>query len=90
MSDETLPVVLQFFRALADASRLRLLGILAGSECSVEELATRLGLTPPTVSHHLGKLKALGLVRMRPRGTTHLYSLDEDSLRRLSKDILSP
>jgi DNA-binding transcriptional ArsR family regulator len=90
MSGETLVVVLQFFRALADASRLRLLGILAGSECSVEELATRLGLTPPTVSHHLGKLKALGLVRMRPQGTTHLYSLDEETLRRLSKDVLSP
>jgi DNA-binding transcriptional ArsR family regulator len=90
MSQESLPVVQQFFRALADASRLRLLGILAGTECSVEELATRLGLTPPTVSHHLGKLKALGLVRMRRQGTTHLYSLDEEALRRLSKDVLSP
>jgi DNA-binding transcriptional ArsR family regulator len=90
VSEETLTVVLQFFRALADASRLRLLGILAESECSVDELATRLGLTAPTVSHHLGKLKGLGLVRMRPQGTTHLYSLDEEALRRLSKDILSP
>src|SRR6266542_535014 len=90
MSDETLQLMLQFFRALADASRLRILGILAGRECSVEELARLLDLTPPTVSHHLNKLKELSLVRMRQAGTSHLYSLDEVALRRLSKDVLTP
>lgn len=90
MGEETLQVVLQFFRALADASRLRILGILAGRECSVEELASLLKVKPPTVSHHLNKLKELGLVRMRAEGTTHLYSLDEEALARLSKDVLTP
>lgn len=90
MGEETLRVVLQFFRALADASRLRILGILAGRECSVEELASLLKVKPPTVSHHLNKLKELGLVRMRQEGTTHLYSLDEEALSRLSKDVLTP
>jgi predicted transcriptional regulator len=90
MGEEALRVVLQFFRALADASRLRLLGVLADRECSVEELAGLLGLTSPTVSHHLHKLKELGLVRMRQEGTTHLYALDEAALRRLSKEALTP
>jgi DNA-binding transcriptional ArsR family regulator len=90
MGEEALQVVLRFFRALADASRLRMLGVLAGRECSVDELAGLVGLSHPTVSHHLSKLKELGLVRMRADGTTHLYSLDEVALRRLSKDVLTP
>lgn len=90
MGEETLQVVLQFFRALADASRLRILGILAERECSVEELASLLDLKPPTVSHHLNKLKELNLVHMRQEGTTHLYSLDEEALRGLSRDVLTP
>ena len=90
MGEEALHLVLKFFRVLADASRLRILGILASRECSVEELASLLDVTPPTVSHHLNKLKELALVRMRQDGTTHLYSLDEAALRRLSKDVLTP
>src|SRR5215212_5906288 len=90
MGDETLQVVLRFFKSLADASRLRMVGILAERECSVEELASLLGLKAPTVSHHLNNLKELGLVRMRQEGTTHLYILDEEALRALSRDALSP
>jgi hypothetical protein len=67
-----------------------MVGLLAERERSVEELATLLGLTAPTVSHHLNKLKGLGLVRLRPEGTTHLYRLDPEALRRMSRDVLSP
>jgi len=90
MGDEALQVVLRFFRALADASRLRILGIVADRECSVDELASLLSLKAPTVSHHLNKLKELGLMRMRQVGTSHLYSLDEEALRALSRDVLTP
>ncbi len=90
MGEEQLQTMVRFFKALADESRLRLLGVLAGREASVEELATLLGLTAPTVSHHLARLKELGLVRMRSEGTTHLYALDADALRALSKETLEP
>jgi DNA-binding MarR family transcriptional regulator len=90
MGEEQLQAMLRFFKALADESRLRLVGALAEDECSVEELATRLGLTPPTVSHHLAKLKQAGLVRMRRDGTTHLYRLDPDALRVLAREVLEP
>jgi DNA-binding transcriptional ArsR family regulator len=84
-----LSTAVPFFRALADESRLKLLGLLAERERSVEELATLLGLRPPTVSHHLSRLKQVGLVHMRADGTTHLYRLDGEALRRLSRQVLA-
>ncbi len=79
----------RFFKALADESRLRILGLLATQPRSVEELAALLDLSAPTVSHHLSRLKELGLVRMQPEGTTHLYALDATVLRRLSQALLA-
>ena len=80
---------MRFFKALADESRLRIVGLLADGERSVEELAERLALTPPTVSHHLNRLKEIGLVRMEARGTTHLYRLDTKALNGFKKEVFS-
>jgi len=82
--------LLRFFKVLANESRLKMLGILASRECSVEELAALLQLKEPTVSHHLNKLKELNLVRMSPEGNTHLYQLDSEALQGISKEIFSP
>lgn len=90
LADERIETALRFFKVLADESRLKILGILASRECSVEELAALLSLRAPTVSHHLGRLKDLGLVTMRADGNTHLYTLEVEALRALSKDVLSP
>ena len=79
----------RFFKALADESRLRIVGLLADGEHSVEELAERLELTPPTVSHHLNRLKEIGLVQMEARGTTHLYRLDVKALNGFKKEVFS-
>lgn len=90
MATKDLSRLLSFFKALADESRLRILGVLANKSCSVEELAELVQLKGPTVSHHLAKLKELELVVMRPEGNTHLYSLNSETLHRLSKDLLTP
>src|SRR5688500_757664 len=90
--DSRFETLLSFFKTLADGTRLRIVGLLAsrdGGEAGVEELATQLGLTPPTVSHHLTRLRALGLVTMRASGTSHLYSLDPDRLEGLARELLS-
>ncbi len=60
--------ILAFFKALSDESRLKIVGALASNDRSVEELATLLELRAPTVSHHLSKLKEVGLVEMRSEG----------------------
>ncbi len=90
MSEEEQQIALQSFRALADESRLKIVGLLAHGERSVDELADALRLKAPTVSHHLTKLRETGLVAMRAAGTTHFYRLNMDALRRMSKDLLTP
>ncbi|WP_445635692.1 Metalloregulator ArsR/SmtB family transcription factor [Nostoc sp. DSM 114161] len=90
MEKEQFQTLLRFFKALADESRLKIVGILANQECSVEELAVLLQLKEPTVSHHLAKLKELSLVTMRPEGNSRLYQLDSDALQSISKQIFTP
>ncbi len=82
--------LVRVFKALADETRLRMLGLLASSERSVEELAALLGLRPPTVSHHLARLQQLDLVEMRAEGNTHLYSLRGQTLRDLKRRLPGP
>ena len=64
--------LLRFFKALANESRLKIVGILANREATVGDLADLLDLRAPTVSHHLAVLKELGLVRMRAEGNAHI------------------
>jgi hypothetical protein len=81
--------LLQFFKALAHESRLKLLGLVAQREHSVQELAALVGLKEPTVSHHLTMLKELGLVSQRQDGATHWYALEPDAIANLAKQVLS-
>jgi len=85
--EESSDELLTMFKALADESRLRIIGLLATRERSVEELATDLRLKAPTVSHHLATLRDIGLVSMRPEGTTHLYRFQPERLRELNRRL---
>lgn len=70
------PSLLTALKALSDASRLRIVGLLAdGRRMAVEQLAAALELTPATVVHHLKKLREAGLVESRPRPPYMDYSL---------------
>src|SRR5579862_785491 len=80
--------LLEFFKAMAHESRLRMIGLLAQREHSVQELAALLDLKEPTVSHHLAILKSQGLVTARAEGTTRWHALDRDALERLSAQVL--
>ena len=75
------------FRVLADPTRLRILGALAERPRTGKELSEVLGLTPPTISHHMTKLTGVGLVRMTPDGTRRTYALDEPALRDVGRRV---
>lgn len=88
MSDSDLATLLAFFKAMANESRLRIVGLLAERERSVQELAELLELKEPTVSHHLAALKALGLVSARTEGVTHWHALRLETLTTLNRGLL--
>jgi hypothetical protein len=76
------------YKALADATRLRLVGLLAERAHHVDELAEMLGVSAPTVSHHLFRLKAADLVRIERDGPFAYYSLNLQRLHALSSRLL--
>jgi len=66
----------QAYRALGDATRLRILRLIAQTPLNVSELVSLVGIAQPSVSHHLGKLKAMKLLAEdRQNGFTY-YALD--------------
>jgi len=90
VSDTDLATLLAFFKAMSNESRLRIVGLLAERERSVQELATLLALKEPTVSHHLATLKALGLVSARAEGVTRWHALRLETLTTLNSGLLDP
>jgi biotin operon repressor len=79
MSEE----LVTFFKALADSSRLKIVGLLARRPYSGEELAALLDLKASTVSHHLARLAEAGLVTARPEGYYNIYRLEEAMLKKV-------
>jgi ArsR family transcriptional regulator len=70
-------------KALADPSRLRLLSIVAsseGHEACVCDLIEPVGLSQPTVSHHLKVLTEAGFLTRSKRGTWAYYKLQPNAL----------
>src|ERR1700693_5544593 len=81
--------LVQFFKALADENRLKIVGLLARESYSGEVLARLLKLRPATVSHHLTKLAEAGLVTARMDGHSKLYSLHTDNLHARASSLLA-
>jgi DNA-binding transcriptional ArsR family regulator len=72
------------FRVLADPTRCTMLAALNRTEeLCVCDLAHITGLSLPTVSHHLRRLRDLGLVRFRREGKMVFYRLVDERVRQL-------
>ena len=83
------PELLEFFKAMADANRLKIIGLLAQDSYTVEQLAAMLELRPSTVSHHLSRLAKIGLVSARAEGYYNLYRLETTVLEKIAHRLLS-
>lgn len=81
--------LLGFFKALADANRLKIIGLLSQEDFTVEQLAAMLELRPSTVSHHLSRLAKAGLVSARAEGYYNLYRLETSKLESMARQLLS-
>jgi hypothetical protein len=81
--------LLDFFKALADANRLKIVGLLAQQPYTVEQLAALLGVGASTTSHHLARLAKAGLVTARAEGYYSVYSLQTKVLGAMARRLLS-
>ncbi len=72
-----------FFKVLADGNRLKIVGLLSQQPDTVEQLATLLGVSSPTVSHYLRKLARAG----RGEGLYSVYTLRPEVLHEQVKTL---
>jgi len=73
----------QLYKALGDATRLRIIRALDQGEMCVCDLAAFLGITESAVSHQLRMLRQLHLVANRRKGPILYYRLDDDHISQL-------
>ena len=69
------------FRAIADPTRRRILGLLRARQRTVGEIAQNFSMSRPAVSKHLRLLRSAGLVVSRRQGTSCRCSLNAGPLR---------
>ena len=86
LSDDEAEATATLFKALADPARVRAVNLLATSEepVCICNLTGPLGLSQPTVSHHMRKLLDAGLVEREQRGRWAYFTLRRDAVARLA------
>ena len=89
LSDTEAAATAEVFRALADPARVRIVNVLAtsGQPVCVCHLIEPLGLSQPTVSHHLKKLTEAGLLEREQRGRWAYYALRPEAVAKLASVV---
>ena len=86
LDEEEALATAELFKALADPARVRIVNVVATSAEAVCacELYEPLGLSQPTVSHHLKKLTDVGLLDREQRGKWAYFSLNREAVEKLA------
>lgn len=82
-----LHLIVQFHKTLADPTRIKILTLLAKGPMHGQALAGKLGLTPPTITHHMTKLREVGLVKEQRDKNTIYFHLQAERLKRDSEAV---
>ena len=81
--------VVDFHKALGDLTRVRIIALLQQGSLSGQEIAGKLGLKPPTITHHITKLREVGLIKERRDKNTIYFSLNTKILEMSAKAIFT-
>lgn len=86
LSDEEAEATAELFKALADPARVRIVNVIATAKdpvcaCNLYE---PIGLSQPTISHHLKKLVDVGLLEREQRGKWAYFSLKREAVDKLA------
>lgn len=92
LDDATAQQLARVFKALGDPARVKLMAMIVGSsegEMCVCDLTEPVGLSQPTVSHHMKLLVEAGLVTREQRGKWAYYQPTTDTLATAARAFLS-
>ncbi|WP_100488377.1 metalloregulator ArsR/SmtB family transcription factor [Sporolactobacillus pectinivorans] len=81
--------IVEFYKALGDLTRIRIIALLQQGPLHGQAIAGKLSLKPPTITHHIAKLREVGLIKERRDKNTIYFSLDTKALESSAKAILS-
>ncbi len=81
LDDETLLDMADFFKALSDSTRIKIINALDDGELCVCDISSILNMTKSAVSHQLQNLKEMNLIKSRKQGKEVFYSLADQHVR---------
>ncbi|WP_088013522.1 metalloregulator ArsR/SmtB family transcription factor [Gottfriedia acidiceleris] len=81
--------IVDFHKALGDLTRVRIIALLQQGQLSGQEIASKLSLRPPTITHHMSKLREVGLIKERRDKNTIYFSLNTKILEMSAKSIFT-
>ncbi|MBS4214492.1 DUF2087 domain-containing protein [Neobacillus rhizophilus] len=81
--------IVEFHKALGDLTRIRIIALLQQGPLHGQAIAGKLGLKPPTITHHMAKLREVGLIKERRDKNTIYFSLNTKILEMSAKAILN-
>ncbi|MEH7610451.1 metalloregulator ArsR/SmtB family transcription factor [Gottfriedia acidiceleris] len=81
--------IVDFHKALGDLTRVRIIALLQQGHLSGQEIASKLSLKPPTITHHMSKLREVGLIKERRDKNTIYFSLNTKILEMNAKAIFT-
>ncbi|WP_183094395.1 ArsR/SmtB family transcription factor [Nocardioides stalactiti] len=90
VSDEAAETLARMFKALGDPTRVKLLSLIAAAEqgeACICDMTEPVGLSQPTVSHHMRLLVEAGLATREQRGKWAYYRVAPDALRALASAL---
>ena len=77
LDDDTLLCMADFYKAMCDSTRIKIIGALSLQELCVCDMAALLNMTKSAVSHQLQNLKEMNLIKARKKGKEVWYSLTD-------------
>ncbi|MEN8699202.1 DUF2087 domain-containing protein [Bacillus infantis] len=78
-----------FHKTMGDPARIRIIALLSNGPLHGQAIAGKLGLSPPTITHHLNKLKAINSIYQRRDKNTIYYYVNESVIKQQAEVLIN-
>ena len=83
LNDDCLLIIADFYKALSDSTRIKIINLLEKNELCVCDISSILNMTKSAVSHQLKNLRELNLIKSRKIGKEVWYTLADDHVKQV-------